>query len=151
MFQCRFRYERGRAHSPPYIPSCTCKHLNFACLRVNPSSSAKLLFERCCLPKHVVHLGHFRHVPLRDVTVKRYRTIENAEGKNKTSVGVMAGLKPRWKCLSSCRGSRRRCFGITPCIARRSALEPPWKWTARVMRLFERTLAKKNQELHTWI
>ena len=47
----------GRAN----CPRRTCEHLNFACLRFYPRSSAKLLFERCRLPKHVVHIGHFRH------------------------------------------------------------------------------------------
>ena len=87
----RFRRECGRARGRRR----TCEHLDFNGLRICPRSATESMFERSRLPKHVVHLGHFRHVPLRDVTVKRYRTIENAEGKNKTSVGVMAGLKPR--------------------------------------------------------
>ena len=58
-FELRSRRERDR------------EHVNFACLRVCPISSAKLVFEQRRLPKHVVHLGHLRYVPLRDVIVKK--------------------------------------------------------------------------------
>ena len=33
-------------------------------LRLYPGSSAKPLFERCRLRKHVVHISHFRHIPI---------------------------------------------------------------------------------------
>ena len=63
--------------------------------------SAKLLFERCYLPKHVVRLGHLRYVPLRDVIVKRCRTLEHTTHTYVVRVCVSA-------CVCVCVRARAR-------------------------------------------
>ena len=54
------------------------KHLFFACLWMNPSSCAKLPFEKSRTQKHVFHVVYIRHIPLWEVAIERSRTKKHA-------------------------------------------------------------------------